>query len=264
MLIRVDQRLAGEPETARTQAVGAKSGGVLDVGPDAVERELSRPTRRRPRSPSARRASPPPQPSRFAGSPRSSAKSSDPNMSPTRRSEAFAMRGASSSAAAPSIDAKMRTVPVRDRRRRARARSSSDASHSIVLGTSAPWARRCRSRPGRTTASRSASRRRRRPHAGCARRSERPRPTIRHRSRTSTISRRAHPSTPAGTPSSRSRIATSSPPDRTRPGPSARWTIRSRCPRHEHERAHRRKSSISTTAASPARAGRRRPAPCCC
>src|SRR5687767_12315060 len=36
------QRLAAKTEAARPQAVGAKAGRIVDVRPDAIERELSR------------------------------------------------------------------------------------------------------------------------------------------------------------------------------------------------------------------------------
>jgi hypothetical protein len=50
-------------------------------------------------------------PSRLIGSPRSSAKSSEPNARPATRSDAIAMLGASMRAAALSIDGMIRTVP---------------------------------------------------------------------------------------------------------------------------------------------------------
>src|SRR6185436_5037737 len=40
-LIRMDERLAREAEAPGSKRIGAQAGGVRDVGPDAVEGELS-------------------------------------------------------------------------------------------------------------------------------------------------------------------------------------------------------------------------------
>ncbi len=198
-------------------------------------------------------------PSRRVGSPRSRAKSSDPKARPTTRSDAAAIRGASTSAAALSIDATMRIVPGAIVIARSRASSScasqSTSSARRTFGATMP------SRPARTTASRSAS-----PASLNARRmrTKRSGPPCEGRASTSPTARLASSFDAGGTPSSRSRIATSSTVGPNSASPSARATIRSRCAGTNMSDRIGRGASINKTAASPGCADRCRRGRGCC